>query len=180
MRFFVAVTPPPDLQTRVSEAFPGLVVEPHITVKAQGGLDRESRDVWLPKIATVARRTNPVEVTLGGPGMFGDSVLYLSVESAGLAALHAAIMQELEVSEAAARTYFEGDAWVPHLTLKQGARISPSEFDDTAKRLLRNPTFVCRSLVLFGEQDQGYGREKELPLGPSSHATHRRANLHQQ
>jgi hypothetical protein len=58
---------------------------------------------------------------------FGDSILYLSVNSNNLHTLHQKIVREISPSDDLIKRYFELDDFVPHLTLgkeQYGGNIS--------------------------------------------------------
>lgn len=68
-------------------------VLPHVTVKAQPGL--EDPDLWEPAVAAVTAATSPFDVQLGPTGSFGDGIVFLSVESPALIQLPGRILEAL-------------------------------------------------------------------------------------
>jgi 2'-5' RNA ligase len=164
LQYFFALTPPLEIQEKIAEAFPGPGVEPHITVKAQGGLRVDTKNLWLPRITHLARRTEAIEIELGPMRTFGESVLYISVRSVGLKKFHDELVRVVGVTAAEAATYYEGKEWVPHLTLRQGVGLQVDDFEDEARMLTSVPRFSCRSLILFSGDGDIYHRESELFL----------------
>ncbi|MBT2636668.1 2'-5' RNA ligase family protein [Bacillus sp. ISL-39] len=129
VEYFIGIVPPEDYLTKIiqfqSKWVRHLGVEPHITLKAQGGLAPDKK--WIDKVQRVCENFNPFQVSLGKPMYFGDNILYLSVSSHELHQLHEKIVQEILPSEELIQQYFELDAFVPHLTLgkeQYGGNIS--------------------------------------------------------
>lgn len=94
------------------------VIEPHITVKAQGGLSPDY-DQWLHLVEAVCRACAPFTLTLQGMKYFGTDVLFLDVHSPALHDLHRQIVRSVAPSEALVKQYYELDHYIPHLTLGQ-------------------------------------------------------------
>lgn len=119
MEYFIGIVPPEDYLTKIihfqSKWVRHLGVEPHITLKAQGGLTPDK--TWINKIQKVCENFKPFQVLLGKPRYFVDNILYLSVNSNELHKLHHKIVQEVSPSEELVKQYFELDGFVPHLTL---------------------------------------------------------------
>ena len=91
--------------------------EPHITLKAQGGLSLDRK--WLDGVKGVASRFRPFSSSLGEPAYFGETILYLTVHSPDLFDLHREVVQAVSPSQEEIRQYFELEAFVPHLTLEK-------------------------------------------------------------
>jgi 2'-5' RNA ligase len=71
---------------------------------------------------------------------FGDSILYLSVNSNNIHNLHQKIVREISPSDDLIKRYFEFDDFVPHLTLGKeqysgniSSGISKQELKDMEK-----------------------------------------------
>ena len=61
-------------------------VEPHITVKAQGGLSHDL--AWFERVREVCKWVKPFRVVMGNRHVSGNrSILYVSGQSAGSLAL---------------------------------------------------------------------------------------------
>src|ERR1017187_6270129 len=94
MWFFIGVTPPEDIQRRIvrfQTAFAcKLIVEPHITIKAQSGLTADR--AWLKPVENLLRQQTPFRVALTGlltvPKWFWDEALLLGVQSPGIHKIH--------------------------------------------------------------------------------------------
>ncbi|MCM3575310.1 2'-5' RNA ligase family protein [Mesobacillus subterraneus] len=129
MEYFIGIVPPEDYLSKIvkfqSKWISQLGVEPHITLKAQGGLTPDKE--WINNVQRVCENFKPFQVSLGKPMYFGDNILYLSVNSNKLHQLHKKIVLEVSPSEELIKQYFELDAFVPHLTLgkeQHGGNIS--------------------------------------------------------
>lgn len=142
MEYFIGIVPTEDYLTKIvqfqSKWVRQLGVEPHITLKAQGGLTPDKK--WIDKVQRVCENNKPFQVTLGKPRYFGDNILYLSVNSNELHQLHHKIVQVISPSEELIKQYFELDAFVPHLTLAKeqyGGNISPGLSKHELKKVER-------------------------------------------
>lgn len=122
MNFFVGIPPPLIFSDKVvafqktitGNTMPELV-EPHITIKAQGGLDDELK--WVGNVKEVCRNTHPFEISILDPATFDDNVLYLRVDSEVIIQLHKDIVLKIHPSKEDLEGFFELDQFVPHLTL---------------------------------------------------------------
>jgi 2'-5' RNA ligase len=167
---FLAVVPPPavvDEIVRIRKVA-GLdtSVVPHVTIKAQPNL--ESPAAWQPVVRDAIAATAPFDLTLGRVGWFGDGIVFLSV-SEQIVGLHRVVLEAVESVVHGARFEYEGDAFVPHLTL--GAT-----FVGETKRQLRHianaasgktwASFRVRSVVEFRRDRRGqeYAPAATYPL----------------
>ncbi|MGR9050675.1 2'-5' RNA ligase family protein [Halobacillus faecis] len=122
MQHFIGWVPPEDFKEKVihfQKKWSGntitVVVEPHITLKAQGGLTPDRK--WLDQVRAMCRRTNPFRVQIGVPAFFGEDVLYLSVCSEKIYDFHKQMVQITHPTSKQVDDYFEWEHFVPHLTL---------------------------------------------------------------
>ncbi|WP_335872274.1 2'-5' RNA ligase family protein [Bacillus sp. 2205SS5-2] len=160
--YFIGIVPPEEYLERIENFqrrwIPFLGVEPHITLKAQGGLTQEEK--WIDKIQRVCQKFKPFEVSLEKPTYFGDTILYLSVSSHNLHELHKEIVQEISPSEELIKQYFELEDFVPHLTLGKenyGGNISTGlskielkSMEELAeKQLTPYPDFVVNFIRIY-------------------------------
>jgi 2'-5' RNA ligase len=133
VQYFIGIVPPEAYVKRV-EIFQGKwishsSVEPHITLKAQGGLTSDKK--WIDNVQKVCETFNPFHVSIERPQYFGDNILYLSVSSNGLHRLHEELVLEISPSEDLIKQYFELEAFVPHLTLgKEQYGLTKKELKD--------------------------------------------------
>src|SRR5687768_8031602 len=124
MQFFIGIVPPDEFKKKIVElqqqwknnSLPD-VVEPHITVKAQGGLTPD--EVWLSKVKKVCEDFSSFKLKLNKPAFFGDSVLFLSVKSTEIYEIHQKIVNAVSPERDLIKKYMELDDYVPHLTLGQ-------------------------------------------------------------
>jgi 2'-5' RNA ligase len=121
MQYGLVVVPPAELAARIREFQKNQLrvlplAAPHITVKAQGGLGQD--EAWLDDVRAVAARFPAFRTGVAGIGMFGEEFLYLRAEPGeALVRLHAALLKAVNPAPALIERYFEGKAYVPHLTL---------------------------------------------------------------
>lgn len=177
--YFIGIVPPTTYLKKIEDFqrrwMNKIRVEPHITLKAQGGLTPDK--AWITKIQKVCANFSPFQVSIGQPKYFGDSILYLSVNSAKLYDLHRKIVQAIAPAEDVIKQYFELDAYVPHLTLgkeQYGGNISTElskikvmEMEQLASvELTPFPTFevnFIRVYVLNSDKQQ-YKKVVDIPL----------------
>ena len=117
--YFIGIVPPKEYMERIEHFqrkwMNHLGVEPHVTLKAQGGLTTDEK--WIDKVKKVCENFKSFQLSLDKPMYFGHTILYLSVTSNDLYNLHQEIVQEISPSEDLIKQYFELDDFVPHLTL---------------------------------------------------------------
>jgi 2'-5' RNA ligase len=161
MQFFIGIVPPEEYKNKITKfqkqwinnSLPD-VVEPHITIKAQGGLTDEKD--WLEKVKKVCQDTIPFKMKLNRPAFFGESVLFLTVESKSIYQLHRKIVNTVSPDKDLIKKYMELDDYVPHLTLGQTHwGLSSGELKDMAKftevELRRYPTIEVDFLRVYQE-----------------------------
>ncbi|MBN9654055.1 2'-5' RNA ligase family protein [Halobacillus sp. GSS1] len=176
MHHFIGLVPPEDFKEKVilfQKEWAGTmitkVVEPHITLKAQGGLSSDRK--WLDQVRETCLGTNPFRVELGAPAFFGEDVLYLSVHSAELYGLHKKIVQIAAPSKHQIDAYFELDHFVPHLTLaKTSHGLSKQELVDMAATAEREfhpfPSFEVDQVRVYEEsRSHTYTKLEDMVLG---------------
>ncbi len=183
-QYFIGIVPPTEYLERV-EHFQRkwmnfLIVEPHVTLKAQSGLTPDKK--WIKKVENVCKKGMPFELSLAKPEYFGDNILYLSVKSDQLYALHEALVCEIGPSEDLIKQYFELDDFVPHLTLaKEQFGLSKQELKDMAlgadKDLTPYPTFIVESIRVYelNTETKRYEPYLDLPLGDNERGGQARA-----
>ncbi|WP_456278983.1 2'-5' RNA ligase family protein [Bacillus sp. AK128] len=161
MQFFIGIVPPEEYKEKIkkfqrnwaSNSLPD-VVEPHITVKAQGGLNTEKN--WLKEVEKICQGTSPFKLTLNKPAFFGEVVMYLTVDCREIYELHRKIVNVISPGNELIKKYLELEHYVPHLTLgqtnwgltnlelKEMARIAEEE-------LSPYPTFIIDFLRVYQE-----------------------------
>ena len=162
VKYFIGIVPPQEYLKRIvnfqSRWINTLGVEPHITLKAQGGLSVDKK--WIQKVIDVCDNYKPFQLKLGAPKYFGNTILYLSVHSNSLHELHNRIVKTISPSEELIKQYFELNDFVPHLTLgkeQYGSDISTGiskvelkEMEKLAeKELTPYPTFEVNSIRVY-------------------------------
>lgn len=175
MQYFIGIVPSKEYIRKVSEFRHqwssnsiNEVVEPHITLKAQGGLTEDGR--WLSKVKEICDHFNPFQLSLGQPRFFGRDILYLSVKSTQLYWLHERMVKEISPSGELIKSFFELDDFVPHLTLgKTTHGLTKQDLQDMAeaaeKELTPFPTFEIRFVRVYQELELNrYRKYIDIPL----------------
>jgi 2'-5' RNA ligase len=136
-------------------------------VKSQGGLGADL--AWLPRVRAVTDGFAPFAVTFGEARRFGESVVYLSVESPSLMELHARLVDAVRPSPTELAAYHEGDGFIPHLTLAQGAGLDVEQLLQRAGSLGDLGTWTCAALDVFRLQPPAtaYARFETMRLAGS-------------
>ncbi|WP_405460067.1 2'-5' RNA ligase family protein [Paenibacillus sp. HJGM_3] len=163
MQYFIGIVPPRDYREKIISfqrnwKSNGVVnaVEPHITLKAQGGLTPDLR--WLDDLENLCKDFSPFRITLTEPRFFGDYVVYLSMKSQELYQLHKKIVQLINPPKELIKKYFELEDFVPHLTLgKTYFGMSPEELKEMAREaqrfLMPYPTFFVEQIRVYQEME---------------------------
>ncbi|MFQ3543174.1 2'-5' RNA ligase family protein [Halobacillus rhizosphaerae] len=133
IEYFIGIVPPEDYLKRIvkfqNKWMEQIRVEPHVTLKAQGGLTLDKK--WINKVRKVCQDFPPFSLALSQPRFFGVNILYLSVQSTLLYELHEKLVREISPSDQLIQTYFELVDFVPHLTLgKEGYGVSKQDLQD--------------------------------------------------
>ncbi len=175
MQYFIGIVPPEDYMKRILKFQQQWdnntlinVVEPHITVKAQGGLTSEKN--WLSKVKLVCESFSSFNVTLNEPKYFGESVLYISVDSEKNYELHREIVNAVAPDDHLIKKYMEFDDYVPHLTLGQiNFGLTSKELKDMGENAGRElspfPTFEINFIRVYQEVEANkYVKHSDIPL----------------
>lgn len=159
---FIAVVPPEPITSDILRlrraAGLDTAVFPHVTVKAQPNLG--SPGLWRPAVRDALAAIAPFDVTLGDVDWFGDGIVFLSV-SDEVVRLHRVVLDAIEAVVQGNRFEYEGDTYVPHLTL--GAAFV-GETREQLRQLAEAacgrqwPSFRVHEVVEFRRErrDEGY------------------------
>ncbi|MCA0987439.1 2'-5' RNA ligase family protein [Guptibacillus algicola] len=178
--YFIGIVPPEDYLSRIEEFQSKWIersgVEPHVTLKAQGGLSANRE--WIEKVEDVCANVRPFQVTLDHPAYFGESVLYLQVQSEELVELHHRLVEVISPSNDLIKQYFEGEEFIPHLTLgkeEYGGGISKGvskqdlkEMEQQAEgNLTPYPSFEVDFIRIYelNVSERKYEKLQDLALG---------------
>lgn len=148
MRLFVALTPPPDVQRVVWEAFaplrrrelPVKWVPPegvHLTLKFLGEVDETRQPALIAALGAAARGVRPISLAVREAGVFPDldrpRVFWAGVESDPALEL---LADGVERGFASLGFATEARAFRPHLTLGRAARSArPRDFAEVGEML---------------------------------------------
>lgn len=161
MQYFLGIVPPNEYKEQIirfQNRWPSNrildVVEPHVTVKAQGGLNQDM--VWMDKIKEVCSSFSPFQLSLSDTASFGNSVVYISVQSDMIFELHRRLVEAVMPSQELIERYFELDSYAPHLTLGQTSwGMNETELEemkfDSSKALSPYPTFTVTHVRVYKE-----------------------------
>ncbi|MET1031738.1 2'-5' RNA ligase family protein [Domibacillus tundrae] len=172
--YFIGIVPPEEYMERIEHFqrkwMNHLGVEPHITLKAQGGLTPDKE--WIDKVKEVCENFKPFQLSLDNPMYFGDTILYLSVNSNDLHHLHREIVEAISPSDDLIKKYFELDDFVPHLTLgKEQYGLSKNELKEMAKlaekKLTPYPNFEVTFIRIYESNNETQRYEKYLDVSLS-------------
>lgn len=118
-KYFIGIVPPEPMYSTVlnlqHQYMDRIGVEPHITLKAQSNLTIDEN--WIEDITNLINHTSKFIVTPKQTAYFGKEVLYVSFDSLEIHDLHQQIVGLLNVTKEMQQKYFEGDLYVPHLTV---------------------------------------------------------------
>ena len=176
MTFFIGIIPPDEYKKRVSafrndweNHYIDEIVEPHITLKSQGGLTEDLK--WLNRIKRVCSETSPFCIKLDQPMFFGEEILYLSAQSDELHILHGKLVGAVTPSKELVKKYFELEDFVPHLTLgKTAYGLTKKELKEMAalaeSEIGPFPVIDVSFIRIYQEVESGrYEEFKDIPLG---------------
>lgn len=164
MQFFIGITPPDEIRKKIISFQRSFInnsvpdsVEPHITVKSQGGLTEDK--TWLPRIEEIAKNIKSFQQVFEGPGSFGDDVIFLKpVVSQELVDLHKALFDATGPYEDPTNKYFDNDRYHPHMTLggmKWGLTKEEVEnMKERAQKELRFSPFEVNSIRVYQENTE--------------------------
>lgn len=175
MEYFIGIVPPVEYRECIRhfrerwKSARHVTTEPHITVKAQGGLTYDL--VWVDAVRHVCSAMDPFGVTFAEPRAFGETVVYLDVNAPRLRAVHERLVDCLLLSPETLQPYFEGDSYVPHLTLGQSSwGMTHGELQemhrDAGTELASLGTFTAAGLQIFRGSEPGrYEPSVYIPFG---------------
>ena len=171
MEFFIGINPPEEISSRIisfqkSFSNNGVPqnVEPHITVKSQGGLNEAK--AWLPRVETAVKKFDKFRISFDGVDSFKEDVVFLKPAfSQNLINFHKALFGAVGPYEDLVGKYFENDRYYPHLTLggtkwnlKKGEL---GEMRERAQDELGNlPDFEVNSIRIYQKniEDKSWGK----------------------
>jgi 2'-5' RNA ligase len=175
VQYFIGVVPPEDYKQKIvnfqKRAFNGQVpeiVEPHITVKAQGGLTEDLE--WLKRVKEVCAAFPAFHLTIGEPKSFGSAILFLSTQTPEVVDLHKQLVEAIAPPKEVSEKYFELDLYTAHMTLAQTSwGVSEAYLDELkseAEQILTPyPTFRVDVIRIYNEYQPGrYQPFLDVPL----------------
>lgn len=175
MQYFIGIVPPKETQDKVVDfqrrnrrnLYPKQV-EPHITIKAQGGLSAD--ELWLPAVREAVKNFKSFEVGFGGIGYFDDRVLWIEAKSDELFKLQEALVKAVNPPEEIVKEYHE-DKFHSHMTLgirdKKFADADLLLAGEVAKKELTNlPSFKAEFVRVYRRSEFGpYLKMEDIPFG---------------
>jgi len=174
VEYFIAITPPEKYGESIlqfqkmwlNNTLPSLV-EPHITVKSQAGLNEDEH--WINSIETICGSFPMFDLLINGVKSFKKFVVYLGVESDKIKELHRSIVQSISPDPEMSRRYYELDLYEPHLTLASKeygmSETELSEMIELAnKYFLDFQPFIVDSLKIYKLFENKYHMIQEIEL----------------
>lgn len=178
MQYFIGIITPTEYQQRIvkfqkrwtNNPLPG-VVEPHVTLKAQGGLTEDLS--WVDNVKDICSRYPSFKLSISEPRFFGKDILYLSVESPELLDLHKQLVDAVSPSRELIKQYFESDDFTGHLTLgKTHHGLTELELQEmkieAEKSLIPFPTFDVKFVRIYREVHNKYEPFQDIQLAEMS------------
>lgn len=174
VEYFIAIVPPKryteeilEFQKRWSRNTLPDFVEPHVTVKSQAGLNED--ECWIDSIKTICSTFPMFNLSLKGVKSFGNSVVYLGVESHRINQLHRKIVEAIHPDPEISKRYYELDLYEPHLTLgstEYGLReMELAEMANFASNgFLDFQPFIVNSLGIYKLIENRYRKIQEIEL----------------
>lgn len=176
MQYFIGIVPPQKEMTKLRDfrnQWPAnridKMAEPHITLKAQGGLTAD--EDWLDDVKQAAAEFPAFQIQLGEPRFFGEDILYLSMDSPELEQLHRVLVERVGITPEHIEQYYEMDQFLAHMTLaKTTYGLSREELSEmagaVAQQLEPNPPFDVESIRLYRKaaSQDGYSKYLDIPL----------------
>ena len=175
MQYFLGIVPPEEYKNKIIKFQQkwennriGDSVEPHLTLKAQGGLTPDKE--WISKIKCVCKSFTPFNISVSKTMFFGDDILYCSAHRVELFKIHNSIVQEVSPSDDLIRKYFELDDFTPHITLGKTfygvSKQELKEMEELAKEELSPyPTLEVKFIRIYQEIEPGrYIPYSDIPL----------------
>ena len=164
---FLAIVPPIEhvgaIESAQRTCWVQTDISPHVTVKAQPGLRQP--EAWREPLDVALQTVRPFEIELGPVGWFGREILYMSVAGSAVVDLHWLILGCLERAGIEERFEYDGETFVPHLTVgAPWVTADDRRLDDlqTALELLELPPFTVTEIIEFHRS--GFA-EPYRPLG---------------
>ncbi|MGC8505290.1 MAG: 2'-5' RNA ligase family protein [Thermoplasmata archaeon] len=174
MEYFIAIVPPKkygetitQFQRRWSDNTLPDLVDPHITVKSQAGLNED--ECWIDSIKSICSSFPGFTLSINGVKSFGKSVVYLGVESDKINELHRKIVEAISPDPEESRRYYELDLYEPHLTLGSKEygmnEIELSEMKACASNFFHGfAPFIVNSLQIYKLLENKYRKIQEIDL----------------
>lgn len=175
MQYFIGIVPPDEykektikIQQRWKSNLLVDVVEPHITVKAQGGLTADLE--WIETLKKICENFSVFNISLNQPMFFGESVLFLSITSEKIFELHQKIVKAISPDSELIKKYMELDNYVPHLTMGQTYWGLPSKELKVMAKIIEKelspyPTFEVSFIRIYQEiETNRYVKYLDIPL----------------
>jgi 2'-5' RNA ligase len=118
MQYFLGVVPPENIYRpviKLQRQFGDNRIEPHITVKGPGGIPENRK--WIEPLKKIINDHPPLKIKISGTAFFGYDVLFLTVISNDVIALHNKLVKFFNPDDHLLKEFFEGNYFVPHLTV---------------------------------------------------------------
>jgi 2'-5' RNA ligase len=144
------------------------MVEPHITVKAQGGLSEDKG--WISSVKKAVQGYPNFHISMVDVGNFGENVVFLTPSpTRELSDLHKILMNTIKPGDELTKKYFEGANYHFHLTLAGTSWGMTSQelllVKEGAKdKLLKLPKFKVSFIRVYEKKISGGKYEKLIDI----------------
>lgn len=175
MQYFIGIVPPEKYKNQIIKFQHNWkhheiadIVEPHLTLKSQGGLTPDKK--WINKVKDVCNNFYAFNISVSTPKYFGEDILYLSAESAVLINFHMELVAAIAPPEDLIKEYFEREDFTPHITLgKTFYGLSKNDLKQmeimAKENLAPYPTFKVEFVRIYQEDTLGkYIPYLDVPL----------------
>lgn len=177
MQYFIGIVPPEEFNNKITEFQQKYnskkilaSVEPHLTLKAQGGLTEDKE--WIDRVQKICANFSSFKLTISDPKLFGDDILYLSAQSPELFELHNELVKAVSPTQEAIKKYFELEDFTPHITIGKTFYGTSLEELNTMKLLSEKelgpyPAFEVTYIRIYEETELGaYKPYLDIELNP--------------
>lgn len=165
MQYFIGIVPPEEFKSKIvefqkkySSQNVAAAAEPHLTLKAQGGLTEDK--AWIDKVKMICANFSSFDLTIDGPQLFGEDILYLSAHSPELVGLHNELVKTISPTQESIKKYFESEDFTPHITLAKTFYGTSQKALQSMKILAEKefqpyPVFRVTSIRIYEETGDG-------------------------
>lgn len=154
MKYFIGAPVPENYKNKIEmlrAEFRFLTTEPHITIVPPIAFPDD--DSFIKDVIDVCKKTAAFKIKLDHLGQFGNRVLYVSVQSAGLTKLYEDIFETLDLEK-------EKRGYTPHLTVVKQRPNRPIDIEKVKKRaeikLIPALEYTLKSITVYHQPKERF------------------------